>query len=60
MMPEKEVGSYNEGGFSPQNYNQGKNEGQMSRGRPRMMFMNWMMKEGYSGLEERAGQREEW
>lgn len=60
MMPEKVVGSYNEGGFAAQNYNQGKNEGQMSRGRPRMMLMNWKMKEGYSGVGARARQREEW
>jgi len=35
-------------------------EGKKNRGRPRMMLLDWMMKDDYSTLKERAGHRGEW
>jgi len=34
--------------------------GKKKRGRPRMVLLNWMIKEDYSKLTERAGHRGEW
>jgi len=39
---------------------EGRMEGKKKRGRPRMMLLDWMMKEDYSKLTERAGQHGEW
>ena len=30
------------------------------RGRPRMMLLDWMLKEDYSTLKEKAGDHGEW
>jgi len=35
-------------------------EGKQKRGRPRMRLLDWMMKEGYSKLKERAAHCGEW
>ena len=35
-------------------------EGKRTRGRPRRMLVDWMMKYDYSKLKERAGHRVEW
>src|SRR6218665_3645495 len=34
---------------------EGRMEGKKKRGRPRMMLLDWMLKEDYSKLKERAG-----
>jgi len=34
--------------------NKGRMEGKKKRGRPRMMLLDWMMKEDYSKLKEKA------
>ena len=39
---------------------EGRMEGKKTRGRPRMMLLDWMMEEDYSKLKERARQRDEW
>ena len=38
----------------------GRMEGKKKRGRPRIMLPDWMLKEDYSKLKERAGHRGEW
>src|SRR6218665_3265029 len=38
----------------------GRMEGKKKRGRPRMMLLDWMMKEDYSKLKARADHRGEW
>jgi len=35
-------------------------EGKKKRGRPGMMLLDWMLKEDYSKLKEKAGDRGEW
>jgi len=39
---------------------EGRMEGKKKRERPRMMLLDWMMKDDYSKLKERAGHRGEW
>ena len=39
---------------------EGKMEGKKKRGRPRMMLLDWMLKEDYRRLKERAGHDGEW
>jgi len=39
---------------------EGRMEGKKKRGRPRMMLRDWMLKEDYSKLKEKAGDRGEW
>ncbi len=39
---------------------EGRMEGKKKRGRPRMMLLDWMLKEDYSKLKEKAGDRGEW
>jgi len=39
---------------------EGRMEGKKKRGRPRMMLLDWMMKEDYCKLNERAGHHGEW
>src|SRR5688572_32427436 len=39
---------------------EGRMEGKKTRGRPRMMLLDWMLKEDYSKLKERARKRDEW
>ena len=39
---------------------EGRMEGKKTRGRPRMMLLDWMMEKDYSKLKERARQRDEW
>ena len=39
---------------------EGRMEGKKTRGRPRMMLLDWMMEEDYSKLKERARKRDEW
>jgi len=39
---------------------EGRMEGKKKKGRSRMMLLDWMMKEDYSKLKERAGHRCEW
>ena len=39
---------------------EGRMEGKKTRGRPRIMLLDWMMKEGYSKLKDTAEQRDEW
>src|SRR6218665_428316 len=38
----------------------GRMEGKKKRGRPRMMLLDWMLKEDYSKLKEKAGDPGEW
>jgi len=38
----------------------GRMEGKKKRGRPRMMLLDWMMKDDYNKLKERAAHRSEW
>jgi len=35
-------------------------EGKKTKGRPIIMLLDWMMKEGYSTLKKRARQCDEW
>lgn len=35
-------------------------EGKRTRGKPRVMLLDWKMKYSYSELKERAQQRDEW
>ena len=39
---------------------EGKMKGRKTRGRPRQMMLDWMMKDGYKNLKEEAQQRKEW
>ena len=39
---------------------EGRMEGKKTRGRPRMMLLDWMMEEDYGKLKERARKRDEW
>ena len=39
---------------------EGRMEGKKTRGRPRMMLLDWMMEEDYSKLKERSRKRDEW
>ena len=39
---------------------EGRMEGKKKSGRPRMMLLDWMLKEDYSKLKEKAGDRGEW
>ena len=39
---------------------EGRMEGKKKRGRPRMVLLDWMLKEDYSKLKEKAGDRGEW
>jgi len=39
---------------------EGRMEGKKKGGRPRMMLLDWMMKENYNKLKERAGHRCKW
>ena len=42
------------------NYNLGKNGGEKDKRKIEKHLLDWMMKEDYSNLEERAKEREEW
>ena len=42
------------------NYYRRKNGGETTRGRPRIMLLDWIMKEGYRKLTERTGQHVKW
>ena len=55
---EKLAGPHNERRLPSKNYNRWKN-GRGKRGRPRMMLLDWMLKEDYSKLKEKAGDRGE-
>ena len=39
---------------------EGKMKGRKTRGRPRQMMLDWMMKDGYKNLKEEPQQRKEW
>src|SRR6218665_2074133 len=39
---------------------EGRIEGKKKRGRPRMMLLDWMLKEDYSKLKEKTGDHGEW
>ena len=39
---------------------EGRMEGKNKRGRPRMMLLDWMMKEDYGKLKKKAGDCGEW
>ena len=61
MMPtEKLAGPHNERRLPSKNYNRGKNGREKKQGRPRMMLLDWILKEDYSKLKEKAGDRGEW
>ena len=60
MPTEKRVGPRNERGLPSWNYNRGKNVGEKTTARPRIMLLDCMMKEDYSKLKTRVGHRGEW
>ena len=54
------LGHIMRGGFLLRTIIEGRMEGKKKKGRPRMMLLDWMLKEDYSKLKEKAGDRGEW